>query len=141
MGDTRDFAMALAALVEAFGVKDFSPVRVRTYEDGLKDVPIPLLNAAVRKAIATRTFMPKVSEIRQDAEACRGELIAQHKFSACESCNETGWATVLVDGIERVKRCECFQAHQAKLASLGVTNQPLALPPADHRRYDGDEAA
>lgn len=128
MGDTRDRAMAIAMLVEAFGVKreDFKPVRVRAYEDALKDIPIPLLNAAVRKAIASRSWFPKVAELRDDAEACRRELLASETYQPCASCNESGWTTVLIDGITRVTRCFCWKAWQQRLAELGVTPQPIA---------------
>ena len=133
MSELRDRAMALAALVEAFGVKDFTAVRTRAYEDALKDIPIPLLNAAVRKAITERTFFPKVSEVRADAEACRQQLISAHPFAACDSCNGTGWTPVLVADVNRYTRCMCWKAHQEKLAGLGVGSQPLALPPAESR--------
>lgn len=129
MGDLRDRAMALAALVEAFAVKDMTPVRVRAYEDGLKDVPVPLLNAAVRLAIETRAFFPKVAELKRDAETCRQQLVAAHPYAGCIDCEDSkGWIDVqMADGV-RAKRCPCFQRHQAKLASLGVTSTPLALP-------------
>jgi len=129
MGEARDRAMAIAALVEAFGVRDFTPVRTRAYDDGLKDVPVPLLNAAVRKAIATRQFFPKVAELRHDAEACRRDLLAANRFQPCLGCNETGWVDVLVDGVTRVTRCDCWKHYQRRLESLGVTREPLALAP------------
>jgi hypothetical protein len=129
MGDVRDRAMAIAMLVEAFGVKDFTPARVRAYEDGLNTIPIPLLNAAVRRAIQTRTFLPKVAELRTDAEACRRELLASNQYEPCAQCDETGWERVTVDGIHRVQRCGCWKRHQQKLAQIGVTSEPIALPP------------
>lgn len=138
MSDKRDRAIALAALVEAFGVHDFSPVRTRTYEDGLKDIPMPLLNAAVRRAIATRTFFPKVSELRLDAEYCRKELIAAHPYQACMGCHGSGWVPVEVDGIKRVQRCNCWHVHQQRLVRLGVTSTALALPEPERVRV-GDE--
>lgn len=131
MGDTSDFAMALAALVESFAVKDFTPIRVRAYEDGLKDVPIPLVNAAVRKAIQTRTFFPKVSELRLDAEICRKELISAYPYVGCVACEDRkGWVPIEVDGVTRMTRCTCFTVHQDKLARLGVGQTHIALPAA-----------
>lgn len=138
MSEMRDRAMALAALVEAFGVREFTPVRTRTYDEGLKDVPVPLLNAAVRKAISTRTFFPKVAELRQDAEACRRELLAGNQHDACEDCNYTGWAEVTIDGIKRVERCFCWKKWQRELESLGVTTTPLDLPPARERDSEAE---
>jgi hypothetical protein len=132
MGEVRDRALAIAMLVESFGVKgaDFTPVRVRAYEDGLKDIAVPLLNAAVRRAIQTRTFFPKVAELRQDAEACRRELLAANVYQPCAQCNETSWEKITVDGVVRVTRCGCWKRHQERLAGLGVGVEPLALPPA-----------
>ena len=128
--DKRDFGMAMAVLFEAYAVKpaDAGPVRIRAYEEGLKDVPQALINAGVRRAIETRAFFPKVAELRHDAEACRKDLMAAHVFTACEQCNGTGWDSTLIDGVARVSRCQCWLAHQQKLADLGVTNKPLALP-------------
>lgn len=132
--DKRDFGMAMAMLFEAFAVKpeDASVVRIRVYEDGLKDVPLPLLQAAVRKAIATRTFFPKVAELRADAEACRHELIAAHPWQACVDCEDhPKWQAITGrSGETRLTRCGCWLRHQLKLAQLGVTTQPLALPAA-----------
>lgn len=131
MGDTRDRAMALATLVEAFNVKDMAPVRVRTYEQGLHDVPVPLLNAAVRRAIATRTFFPKVAELRADAEACRAELLASHPYQPCEACDFTGWVEEPDGTVVRSRRCVCWTSHRARLGELGVlkaVEQRPALP-------------
>lgn len=130
--DKRDFGMAMAMLFEAFAVKpeDAGVVRIRVYEDGLKEVPLPLLQAAVRKAIATRTFFPKVAELRMDAEACRRELVEAHPFGPCEQCQH-GWvATIDRAGVARVTRCACWKMHQQQLADLGVGQKPLALPAA-----------
>jgi hypothetical protein len=140
MGDTRDRAMAIAMLVEAFNVKpaDMTPARVLAYENALRDVPIPLLNAAVRKAIETRTFFPKVAELRNDAETCRRQLMAANQYSPCAQCDESGWEPVEIDGVRRLRRCGCWRRYQARLASLGVTDQPLALPPAREREFIND---
>lgn len=140
MGDTRDRAMALATLVEAFGVKgeDMKPVRIRAYEDALKDIPIPLLNAAIRKAIATRQWFPKVAELREDAEACRRELVAAHPFVACDSCGGTGWEPMTVENVSRYQRCVCWRAHVFKLNELGVTRE-ICAPTRRQLTTAGDE--
>lgn len=130
----RDFAMALAMLAEAYGEKGLTPVRIEAYHQGLSDVALPVLNAAVRRAIRTRKWFPKVEELRKDCEACRVELRKALPFSACESCCN-GWAEVLVDGVKRAKRCECWIAHQAQVARLNANATVLALPAGDD---DGD---
>lgn len=130
MSGERDFAMALAMLAEGFGEKHLTPVRIEAYHAGLKDVSIPLLNAAVRKAIQTRQFFPKVSEIRADAETCRRELIAANPYLGCASCEDAlGWTEITDDkGVKRMHRCPCSRRYITKLAGLGVTAEPLALP-------------
>jgi hypothetical protein len=131
MSEVRDRAMAIAMLVEAFGVKDFTPARTLAYSDGLKDVPVPLLNAAVRRSIETRSWFPKVAELREDAEAARKAIVAAHPWFPCASCeNHSGWVELTADGITRLTRCGCVRAHRAKLDGLGVTKEPLSLPPA-----------
>lgn len=133
--------MAIAALVEAFGVKleAMTPVRTRAYDEGLRDIPAPLLNAAVRKAIATRQFFPKVAELRQDAESVRRELLAANQHDACDDCNYTGWAEVTIEGVRRVERCFCWRKWQQRLSTLGVTPEALALPPAREVSQVGEE--
>jgi hypothetical protein len=127
----RDFAMAIAMLAEAFGEKHLTPVRIEAYHRGLKDVPLPLLSAAVNRAIHTRTFFPKVAELRTDAELCRRELLAAHPYMPCAQCDETGWEPVEVNGVQRLARCGCWRRYQAKLAQLGVGQETLALPPGE----------
>lgn len=129
MSGERDFAMALAMLAEGFGEKHLTPVRIEAYHSGLKDVSIPLLNAAVRKAIQTRQFFPKVSEIRHDAETCRRELIAAHPYEGCLECaDKRGWCELTIDGVKRMARCPCTRRYITLLAGLGVSTEPLALP-------------
>lgn len=127
MGEIRDRAMALAALVEAFGVKDFTPVRTRAYDDSLKDVPLPLLNAAVRRAIQTRSWFPKVAELRADAEACRRELLEAHTYERCADCNFTGNIRLPSTGPKPLYgRCKCWAQYQERMSQLGITEKPVA---------------
>lgn len=126
----RDFAMALAVLAEAFGEKLLTPVRIDTYHKALRDIPLPLFQAAVQRAIHTRTFFPKVSELRADAEFCRHGLIQANPYAGCAECESSiGWRPRL-DQPRSVERCPCFARHQDKLALLGVGPEPLALPAA-----------
>lgn len=134
----RDFAMALAMLAEAFGEKHLTPVRIEAYHRALKDIPLPLLNAAVRRAITARTWFPKVAELRTDAEACRRELIAAHPYQGCVECEDSrGFRAVLrtktgeLTETLTVERCPCHKRHQELMAGFGVTAAPLALPAAE----------
>lgn len=124
----RDRAMALAAAIEAFGVRDFTPVRVNAYLDALKDIPVPLLNAAVRRSIQTRSWFPKVAELRADAESCRRELLEAHPYERCAACNHMGTVRIGIDAAGRPKyaRCKCWAAYQARMSELGVSEKPVA---------------
>lgn len=125
----RDFAMALAVLAEAFGEQRLTPVRIGTYRESLADIPLPLLQETVRRAVKTRTWFPKVSELRQDAEVCRLELIAAHPYDGCVNCEDhRGWAPREIDGVTRMVRCSCWRAHKELLAGFGIGTEPLALP-------------
>lgn len=119
--------MALAAAIEAFAVKDVTPVRVNAYLDALKDIPVPLLNAAVRRSIQTRQWFPKVAELRADAEVCRRELLDAHPYERCAACNHTG--TVRLPSLgqrPRYGRCKCWTAYQERMATLGISEKPVA---------------
>lgn len=127
----RDFAMALAMLAEAFGEKGLTPVRIEAYHRSLSDIPMPVLNHAVGLAIKGSRFFPRVAELRKWCEQARIELRGALKHEPCAVCEQSpGWAAVLIDGIPKVTRCQCWKAHQAKVEALGVGNQPLALPAA-----------
>lgn len=139
----RDFAMALAMLAEAFGEKHLTPARIEAYHRSLSDVPLPLLNAAVRRAITARTWFPKVAELRADAEACRRELIAAHPYDGCCECeSQKGWRTVFrqkagdLTANVTVERCPCHRRHQELMASFGATRTPLALPEASRQEIE-----
>ena len=143
MADTREvrarFKDIMGAVPLAFGVEWDKPTWT-VYYRALEDVPEALLMAAVTKAVkGDSPFPPKPGEVRALAEAARKELIAANSFESCASCQH-GWEQIDVDGVPRVRRCQCWNAHQARLQRLGVTTKPLALPPAQDRRYDGDAA-
>ena len=131
----RDRGMAIAMLVEAFGLKDFTATRVRVYDKALEAVPVQLLEPMAQRAIQTRSFFPKPSELLADAEAVRVELLAANPYDGCEECEHSrGWRSVVIDGVPRVQRCDCWQWYQARIANLGLSGEPLALPPARERQ-------
>jgi hypothetical protein len=144
MSTERDFAIALAMLSEAMGEKHLTPVRIEAYHRGLKDVPLPLLQAAVDRLIQTMgsdafrwTALPLVADIRKVCEQVRLEQLARHPYEGCCDCEHSrGWRTLLVDGITKVDRCPCLARHREKLRALGLsaplaslTTPPEALEP------------
>jgi hypothetical protein len=138
--------VAIGTLVEYFRVKedDMPTARILIYCKGLEKVPPALLGPMVEKAIATRTprwgDIPTVAELLADAETCRREILAAHPWESCASCeNQPGWVEITSDGIARLTRCGCVRAHRAKLDGLGVTKEPLSLPPARDFSHVGEE--
>lgn len=132
----RDFAMALALLAEAMGEQKLTPVRIEAYHRGLKDIPLPLLQATVDRLIATVgsesfrwTALPAVADIRKAAERMRLELRKQHPFESCGCCSEQGWTWVEIEGVKRMTKCRCVHAHVQRLATMGLETSYAALPP------------
>lgn len=118
--------------------RDLDKAVATLYERALQDVPPALLEVAIARAVQTRRFFPTVSELREDAEACRAELALRIPFTPCLACRDLrpGWMTVTDPaGVRREARCECWTAHQWTLRGAGWTSQVLfrpALPPAVH---------
>lgn len=134
--------MALATLVEAFGVKDITPVRIRVYEKALSKVPVGLLRPMVERAVETRRakckdWLPDVADLLADAEACRLAIIASHPYESCCECEDSpGWREFKdKDGILRLQRCPCWHRYRERIAQLGVGGGPLALPAATTREW------
>lgn len=126
----RDRGMAIAMLAEAYGIKleDLTPARIRIYNQALAKVPTPLLEPMVQKAIASRTWFPKVAELLADAESCRQEMVRSLGDYGCDQCYHSGWVIIGRPNGNLARRCQCWEQHQQKLANLGVGHVPLALP-------------
>jgi hypothetical protein len=132
----REFAMALAMLAEAFGEKGLTPVRIEAYHRSLTDVPIGVLNNAVTAAIKSAKFFPRVAELREYCEKARVEMRSSIKMPdvPCDGCSKDGFTELVVGNVQRMVRCDCWKATQAKVQALGVGAEPLALPEADFSR-------
>jgi hypothetical protein len=119
--------------------REFDDAIADLYTRALEDIPAPLLEAAVARAIRGRRFMPTVAELRQDAEACRQELSTRLPFVPCVACRSRwpGWI-VVVDpaGVSRETRCDCWLAHQALLAGRGYTGTPVFRPGLPAAEFD-----
>lgn len=133
--------MAIATLVEAFNVKDISPVRIKVYEKALSKVPLALLEPMVSRAVETRRVygkdaLPAVADLLADAEACRKALATANPYDGCCECEDhKGWRKEVIEGVEFMQRCPCFSRHQQKMAQLGAGGGPLALPPAESHEF------
>lgn len=128
------FDSLLATLFTAYR-KDVDDAAAMLYERGVGDIPLPLLDTAVTRAIKTRTFLPTIAELRQDAEACRVELVRKHPPQYCDDCRHAhGWLPVKDElGVERLTRCRCVIAWRQQLVGLGVTSEPVYIALSDGR--------
>lgn len=112
------------------------------YHRVLEDVPARVFQSAVGLASRDgRRFFPSAAELREVCERARVSLRAQLKFQPCVNCTHDGWAEREINGVRRMVRCSCWQAHQARVAELGVGDQPLALPAAQEFSRLGESDA
>jgi hypothetical protein len=85
---------------------------------------------------ANRRFFPSTEEFRADAETERQALLARHPFERCAEClDHCGWAPVIVDGVERMQRCSCWDRYLRRMATMGVGTQPLLLVAARQESF------
>jgi hypothetical protein len=102
----------------------------RAFHRTVKDVPLVLYLGALETVAKTRTKFPAASQVLQMAEARRLELMSAHPYERCSDCHGFGQIRVGTDLPPRYVRCRCWDRYQAKLTSLGIGTEPLALPPA-----------
>lgn len=135
--------MAIAMLVEYYQVSEaaMTPARMRIYEGAFRKLNPALLRPMVDRCIETRKVygkdkLPTVSDLLEDAEYCRQQIVAANPYRACEQCNRVGWLSVKRAGWQKPEyaRCECYALWQAQLAVLGATDVPLVEAAAEERR-------
>ena len=101
----------------------------KLYHRAVEKIPTALFVVALQDAAETRTTFPSAAQLRELAEQRRQALLTAHAYDGCCECaDHRGFRAILVEAIEWMERCPCFRRHQEKIASLGVTAQPLALP-------------
>lgn len=102
----------------------------KLYHRSVENIPMPLFVSAIDTAGQTRTKFPSAAQVREIAEAQRQLLIKANPYDGCCECEDRkGWREIEIDGVKRMERCPCSRRYIAKLAGLGVTTEPLALPP------------
>ena len=133
----RDRGMAIAEIVEAYGMKldNLPATRILVFERALRKVPDPVLRPMVDRLISTAKArygdVPQIAEWLEAAEACRLEMLhALGKPGCCECEDSPGWRTVMSPDGSKVERCGCWKRLQEKRAELAVGDQALALPAA-----------
>lgn len=117
----------LAPLVAAYqGVEMDTAAAWRAYWHAVDDVTPPVLMLAVSNLIkGGGKFFPRPSELRAACGEAQRQIRAQHPYEGCAACEHApGWVALTTDGVERMTRCPCWNAHRAKLTQLGV-GQPV----------------
>lgn len=125
----RECTALLAPVALVLGA-ELDEADYRAYHRVLEDVPTRLLLEACN--VVSRTprgryepKFPTAPSFRAMAEQQRQKLAAMLQYEPCAACEHNcGW---MPTGDGRVTRCQCWHAHQAKLASGGLS-KPLALP-------------
>lgn len=91
--DSAQFAQLFALLSQSFD-KPVSEAMAQVYFDNLKDFPIEQVATAVQAAIRTKTFFPKVAELRQLIEGSVEDRAAQAWAALLEAAADGGQASV-----------------------------------------------
>lgn len=91
--DRKEFARLCALMSQAFD-KPMSKVLIGIYFDGLKDFDIEQVEEAINRAVQTKTFLPKVAEIRQLIEGAVEDRTAMAWAAFLEATADGGQASV-----------------------------------------------
>jgi hypothetical protein len=125
-------------LAEGFGVRDLSEATIKIYSKALQKIPAPLLSPMVEHCLETRKGyrkLPEIAELRADAEWARQQVLAKYPYEPCSDCEDSaGWVLILVDGVSRMKRCQCRAAWLEKLDRLGAVGASLTPSTAQEQR-------
>lgn len=127
----KSLALFLGATFRA----DIDALQLRAYARALDGIADDVLLAAGEKLVdeaasGKRFFpVPTPADVKRQAAAVLAERRKAAAARALADCqHDSGWTSFTdVDGVERVKRCDCWRAAQAAMNAVG---QPIALPPA-----------
>jgi hypothetical protein len=91
--DRKEFAQLCALMSQALD-RPMSKALIGIYFDGLKDFDIEQVASAVNQAVRTKTFMPKVAELRQLIEGAVDDRAAQAWAGFLEAAADGGQSSV-----------------------------------------------
>jgi hypothetical protein len=109
-----DLPTAIAYLFTAYQ-KPLDDIGLLVSEHQLADIEFQLVQAAVLEAPRRLTVLPAVHEVRALCETLRKEWRDARPFTPCLVCrhHQPGWNEVVdASGSTRLRRCECWLAHQ-----------------------------
>ena len=128
--DKPAFVQAVVALATALREPEPDALLLRVYFDGLKDLDVEFVTAAVERLVRAAWF-PKVGEWRAMAAKVEADRVAEQRARLrklttplCVACSDTGWTP---NAAGRVSPCDCRT--QRRLELLGRCPWPL-LPEA-----------
>lgn len=118
--DGQRVAKMVAGMAEILGV-NAPPARIVGYVEALRDVPLDLLSAGIKRAIASWRYpdMPKPADIRAAVDAEVRDLRVLEapptdyppQQYACEMCEDTGWRVTKEGVPPTVARCACYRSN------------------------------
>lgn len=124
----------LVPLIIASRCRDFidkTMARAQTYTwcVTMRDVPREILALAIERIVGGGvTWMPKPGEVKKICHDIIAAKQAEARRGALAKCKHSGhWITTNVDGVERMKRCACWE--RGEQLALKVA-PPIALPAA-----------
>lgn len=126
---------SLSHLAFELGV-ELDPRSIRAYHVALGDVQAALLESACHTVTVTppnryEPRFPPPAKLRRLCEEARVKASQALTWTPCEACaDQHGWVPIIIDGVSRLTRCDCWHAHQARIAAGGLST-PLALPAAE----------
>lgn len=130
--DTKPVRDCLALLASTFGGEVDSWQR-RGYERTLaglsREVLLEAADLLINEAAAGRKFypMPTAPDVKGAYDKVIKEKRTAARLEQLKNCPHGSghWRSVIVNGIERMERCECWEAGKAAADRIGA---PLQLP-------------
>lgn len=129
--DRESFGKSIFALATALGF-DLDRAVISVYWHALRELPGEIRTAMFLKASEQRWFkFPQPAQLKTIAS----ELVAERRKTAfwnslppgdtCPDCRGSRWRSVVVNEVERLERCPCWQA---ALKAADRVGQAIALP-------------
>ena len=122
--------------MQRMGELRFPPTSMQMHWDGLQGMRLEHLEAAVTRAIQTRTYFPTPAELREDADVATPTGVWQRPTGgrACEACEDTGWRDVDTSRGRAVTRCACWEQNPVIQQQRAASRKYAETRQADRRR-------
>lgn len=132
----EQFRRALSAFADAYR-HELSDDAIRVYWQALRHIPVEIRGEGMARCVQTIKFFPTVTEVLTacadvvDERRAKAKRLAEAFQDDCPHCvNSRGWREVLIDGVSRAVRCDCWKRGQELIQAAGQALKRPALPPA-----------